>query len=436
MKSPFCAPRCGTLPGAGSNRIGSCVAGVPNGSEGTLQIGKFPLRHSETAQRAMTDNPLMGTDLSNDVAAIHAVLERARSGLVERQSLVEVLVLAAVAGEHVLVVGPPGTAKSQAVRGVAGELGGKYFEYLLGRFTEPNEVFGPIDLNKLRSGVVEVETAGMLPDAEVAFLDEVFRGSTAILNTLLGILNERLFRRGSTIKACPLRLCVGATNSLPDDVSLAAFADRFLLRVFVEPVPDANLEDLLAVGWSGPRHGSKPVGIEVIDRLHAASLACDMEAVRPLIGAAVRQMRSAGITLTDRRIVRSQSLVAAAATLEGRSAATSADLWTLPLVVPTLDAQVLARSVLADVMQPSHSDLLPFAAEEYSAGALARARRLTDSGRKLLEGAGEPIDHDTRLRMEATLREIDAGFAPSDLTDELAAVRGSLVSAVTASTSA
>ena len=106
--------------------------------------------------------------------------------------------LAAIAGEHVLVVGPPGTAKSEA--GPAGrcELGGRYFEYLLGRFTEPNEIFGPIDLNKLRAGTVEIETTGMLPEAEVAFLDEIFLGSTAILNTLLGILNERVFRRGST----------------------------------------------------------------------------------------------------------------------------------------------------------------------------------------------------------------------------------------------
>src|SRR6185436_7639348 len=101
-----------------------------------------------------------------------------------------------------------------------------------------NELFGPIDLRRLREGVVEVETAGMLPEAEIAFLDEVFLGSTAILNTLLGLLNERVFRRGHTVKACPLKVCVGASNAIPDDEALAAFADRFLVRVFLEPVPD------------------------------------------------------------------------------------------------------------------------------------------------------------------------------------------------------
>ena len=306
-----------------------------------------------------------------------------------------------------------------------------YFEYLLGRFTEPNEIFGPIDLNKLREGVVEVETSGMLPEADVAFLDEVFLGSTAILNTLLGILNERVFRRGSTVMACPLRLCVGATNALPDDASLAAFADRFLVRVFVDPVSDGSLEDLLDVGWLARRQPQpQPVGIDVIDRLRARSSTCDLGLVQPLIGAAVRRIRSAGIVLSDRRVVRSQALVAAAAALDGRASATPADLWTLPLVVPTLDAQHVARSVLGELLDTSHSDLLPFAAEEYSAGVKARARRLTDQARQLLDGARESVDRDMRLRMEATLREIDAGFAPEDLTEDLIAARAALVAAV------
>jgi MoxR-like ATPase len=89
----------------------------------------------------------------------------------------------------------------------------------------------------------------MLPEAHFAFLDEVFKGSTAILNTLLGILNERVYRRGHSIIKCPLRVCVGAANALPEDESLAAFSDRFLVRVFVDPVPDPRLEELLEAGW-------------------------------------------------------------------------------------------------------------------------------------------------------------------------------------------
>ena len=97
----------------------------------------------------------------------------------------------------------------------------------------------------------------MLPEAEVAFLDEVFLGSTAILNTLLGLLNERVFRRGPPRSTVPLRVCVGACNALPDDPALAAFADRFLVRVFVEPVPDARLEELLETGWAVTASGRR-----------------------------------------------------------------------------------------------------------------------------------------------------------------------------------
>jgi MoxR-like ATPase len=136
-----------------------------------------------------------------DVAALRGVVERARTGLTERESLVEVLVLAAIAGEHVLVVGPPGTAKSEAVRRVAAELGGRYFEYLLGRFTEPNEVFGPIDLNKLRAGPVEVQTAGMLPEAEIAFtslmLDFTFATADAADQKIARIDIEATFHTAS-----------------------------------------------------------------------------------------------------------------------------------------------------------------------------------------------------------------------------------------------
>src|SRR5205085_570453 len=144
----------------------------------------------------------------------------------------------------------PGTGKSEAVRRVARALGGRYFEYLLGRFTEPSEIFGPIDLRRLKEGVLETQTDGMLPEADIAFLDEVFLGSTAILNTLLGLLNERTFRRGSTQLQVPLRLCVGASNALPQDESLAAFADRFLVRFFVDNIADPYLEELLEGGWA------------------------------------------------------------------------------------------------------------------------------------------------------------------------------------------
>ena len=343
----------------------------------------------------------------------------------------EMAALCAVAREHLLVVGAPGTAKSEAVRRVAWQVGGRYFEYLLGRFTEPHEIFGPVDLRRLREGVVEVATGGMLPEAEVAFLDEVFLGSTAILNTLLGLLNERVFRHGGTVTKVPLRVCVGATNVLPEDPALAAFADRFLARIFVEPVADARLEELLEQGARGPEPAVSGGALAALDRLASAAEQCDLSGVRPLLGAAVRRIRASGVLISDRRAVRSQNLIAAAAVLDARMTAAAEDLWVLPLIVPTADAQAAARDLLADLLQSSRNASLAHAAEEFSRGAHARAERLTRTGRELLDEFGsEAADRDAGLRFEATLREIDAGFAAEDLPESLRGVRAELIAAV------
>ncbi|MBN8470368.1 AAA family ATPase [Corallococcus exiguus] len=371
--------------------------------------------------------------VSFEVAAaeVRDALTDASRGLVEREAMVELVALSAVAGEHLLVVGPPGTAKSEAVRRTARGLGGAYFEYLLGRFTEPSEIFGPVDLRKLREGLVETETAGMLPEAEVAFLDEVFLGSTAILNTLLGLLNERTFRRGHTRMQCPLRVCVGASNALPEDDALAAFADRFLARIFVEPVPDPRLEELLEGGaslWAdaAPRVAS----LQSLDVVAQAAKRADLGPVRPHLAQALRTLRAAGIALSDRRAVKVQRLVAAAAALAGRTTPGVADLWPLVYAVPTKEAQALARDVLRDVLSASENLALPAAALEASAGPLARAQRIAQAGHVLLES--RPVDGDVdavaawRLKLEGVAREMDAGFAPEALPATLRALRGAV----------
>src|SRR5262245_38690260 len=270
------------------------------------------LRYSWTRRHSSSNIAVMSRGVTKESASLRASSSDAARGLVERETLVELIALSAVAREHMLVIGPPGTAKSEAVRRIALACSGRYFEYLLGRFTEPSEIFGPIDLRKLKDGVVETETSGMLPEAEIAFLDEVFLGSTAILNTLLGILNERTFTRGHTRVRCPLRVCVGASNRLPEDEQLAAFADRFLVRAFVEPIGDSGLEELLSAGWTlrGDDEAAGPSAMAHLDRLSAAAQTMDLGGTRAALAHAVRLLRQAGIDLTDRRIVRTQRLVA------------------------------------------------------------------------------------------------------------------------------
>jgi MoxR-like ATPase len=352
----------------------------------------------------------------------------ATTGLVDREQLAELMLLSAVAREHLLVIGPPGTAKSAVVRRVAGAMGGRYFEYLLGRFTEPTELFGPVDLRKLRDGQVETDVAGMLPEAEVAFLDEVFLGSTAILNTLLGVLNERRFRRGHTDLACPLRVCVGAANALPEDEALAAFADRFLVHLFVEPVGDHQLEALLEGGWQADRgQAAASARLADIDLLAARVPEVRMDAARGALARAIRTLRGAGLALSDRRIVKTQRLVAAAAVLAGREVANETDLWPLFYVLPTRTAQLRAQELLREQLAVAANPTLRAAVEHAVMQPLSRAARLIEAARGCLAAPPSPA---LRTIAEALLREIDANFAPTALPAELAEARAALVARI------
>lgn len=369
----------------------------------------------------------MSTELETLAASIRGVADRAGRGLVGRRALVESTLLAAVAQEHVLVVGPPGTAKSQAVRQIAEAVGDRYFEYLISKFTEPNEIFGAVDLTELRAGRVVIDTTDMLPEAQLAFLDEVFLGSSAILNTLLGILNERVYRRGHTIRNCPLRICVGASNELPTDPNLAAFADRFLVRVFVDPIADPFLDDLLTAGWeasrppapSDPEHrgGLLDVAAAYVDRV-------DLALARPALAQAVRLLRRHSIELSDRRIVRTQRLVAAAAVLDGRLEATTADLWPIMAVIPTAEDQRRGEEVLHDLLADTHNRVATAAADDASHGAAARAARIAAAAQDALDA---PFGEPRRLRLEGIAREIDAAFDPSTLPAELADLRARVI---------
>src|SRR5207249_2066577 len=127
---------------------------------------------------------------------------------------------------------------------------GRYFEYLLTRFSEPNEVFGPIDIAKLREGTVATVISGMLPEAEFVFLDELFNANSAILNNLLTVLNERVYRRGAETHRLPLLSLFSASNHLPEDDALRALFDRFLLRCHVKNLKPDAMPRLLQAGWA------------------------------------------------------------------------------------------------------------------------------------------------------------------------------------------
>src|SRR3984957_3041756 len=166
----------------------------------------------------------------------------------DKGELIRLLLITLVAGEHMLIVGPPGTAKSALVRHLARLIDARYFEYLLTRFSEPNEIFGPIDIKAFREGTYLRRVEAMLPDADIVFLDEIFKSNSAILNALLSILNERRFFTGAASIKVPLSSLFGATNEVPSDDALSAVFDRFLVRASSENLDSFHFHGLVERG--------------------------------------------------------------------------------------------------------------------------------------------------------------------------------------------
>ncbi|MFD0272339.1 AAA family ATPase [Kitasatospora sp. NPDC127111] len=369
---------------------------------------------------------------------------------VGRERAIELLQLAVVCREHALLLGATGTAKSALIAALARQIEASRFSYLLTRFTEPAELFGALDFGAFQQGTYRVLTERMLPQSELVFLDEVFQGSSAILNTLLTLLNERRFHNGAEVCRTPLVTLLGASNEIPEDPGLKAFADRFLLRLEVAPVGGNRLDDLLAVGWEHereraedlhPRHreeGARParaagdlsavVSMRSLAALTRALFEVRLDEVLPVHHELVQELLVQGVELSDRRLVRSLKLVAGAALLRGADSATPADLWPLAHIwTDPADRAVVEQSVHAAVER--HGG----AGRERVAGAaelLADARAIADP---LLERP--PANDDViiavlrqlnELRNDLTLHHHQDGTALHELSRIIASVNGLL----------
>lgn len=182
------------------------------------------------------------------VQKLRGLARTLESQFLGKQETIRLMVLSVLAGEHIALIGPPGTAKSALVRNFARMIDSRYFEYLLTRFSEPNELFGPVDIPAFRQGTYRRRTEGMLPDAEIVFLDEIFKSNSAILNTLLTIVNERKYYQDGEPTPVALRMLFAATNEIPAQTELDALADRFILKIETHPVKDTHFTELIDAG--------------------------------------------------------------------------------------------------------------------------------------------------------------------------------------------
>jgi MoxR-like ATPase len=286
---------------------------------------------------------------------LNQVLRHLKDLFVGKDEIIDLLGIGLVARENAFLLGPPGTAKSAIVRALSSCIEeGKNFEYLLTRFTEPNEIFGPFDIRKLKEGELVTNTDGMMPEASMVFLDEIFNANSAILNSLLMALNEKVFRRGKETRKLPALMFVGASNVLPEDDTLNALLDRFLLRIRCDYVDTDQLEQVLLAGWKlenniNENHPSiKP---DTIKTLQQQSRNIDLSPIRKQYIDLVHTLRNTGIKVSDRRAVKIQNLIAASALICDRKEAILSDLWVLKYIWDTEEQIEILAGIIDNVIE-------------------------------------------------------------------------------------
>lgn len=296
----------------------------------------------------------------NSIDKLNQVLAYVKSSFVDKDETVDMLGITLIGKENAFLLGPPGTAKSAIIRALSDCIeDGKNFEYLLTRFTEPNEIFGPFDIRRLKDGELVTNTEGMLPEASMVFLDEIFNANSAILNNLLTALNERIFKRGKETKRVPALMFVGASNILPEDESLNALLDRFLVRIRCDYVAPELLDQVLLAGrkLEAQNNTTRPsiLPSEIID-LQEQAQNVDITPIRSHYVNVIHNLRNAGIRVSDRRAVKIQNLLAASALICGRTEAILSDLWVLKYIWDTEEQIEILAGIVDTIIEKEEDE--------------------------------------------------------------------------------
>lgn len=323
----------------------------------------------------------------------------------ERREVVRGLLVGLLSRQHVLLIGPPGTAKSALARDLCERIGGTYFSWLLNRTSTPEELFGPVSLRALEQDSYRRIPAGKLPEAVVAFLDEIFKSNSAVLNLLLPVLNERVWYNDGAPAPIPLTMAVGASNELPEDRDeLGALWDRFLLRYRVGYLQDqAMFVSMLAGAGAAQR---TMIAADELAGAQAEVQAVQVDGILPTVWKVRTALVQHGIHASDRRFRTGLDIVRAQAWLSGRATASDQDLqiladvlWEEPEQRPEVLRAILEQVnpyeqqalTLVDEGTQIHANAMTAAdtdkASAVGAEANAKLKRITQDLQKLVEQA-------------------------------------------------
>ncbi len=264
--------------------------------------------------------------MSEPLAKLARIRDELNRTFLERAELIDGALTALLSASHVLVIGPPGTAKSMLADELCRRIdGARYFQWLLTKFSTPEEIFGAVSLKGLEQDDYRRVTTDKLPEAHIAFLDEIFKANSSILNALLTLINERIFHNGRERVPVPLITLFGASNELPDEDELTALYDRFMLRFMADYITEEfRFLKMLEGGKPETRTTLNFAEVDAL-RAAAANIALPAGIIRSIADLR-RELAKQQIVISDRRWKNSLGLLRAHALILGRTAASEDDL--------------------------------------------------------------------------------------------------------------
>ncbi|HTM11246.1 MAG TPA: AAA family ATPase [Verrucomicrobiae bacterium] len=351
------------------------------------------------------------------------IRDELRQMFLERGELIDGALSALLCSQHVLIIGPPGTAKSMLADEICRRIeGASYFQWLLTRFTTPEEVFGAVSLRALEQDDYRRVTSRKLPEAHIAFLDEIFKANSSILNAILTLINERLFHNGKEIVPVPLLTLFGASNELPEDDELLALYDRFLLRFVVNYI--AEDFRFLRMLEAGPPPERTSLSLEELRQMQAEAKALPIPSyIYRAVADIRRELKRKNLEASDRRYRQSLQLLQAHAYLSAQQEVKESDLYFLEHVLwrdPQEQGEVRAtirelllgyeeeiKELLYESREVRDSALRPWGTSEERARALievhtklknilARVEQIMDKANQM----GRPLDRATAIKEE------------------------------------